>query len=50
MTCRSAILGRGRHKDDDYNDGDDDDDDGLQRNDKITRYYTKKATDLRDVF
>lgn len=43
MTCRSAILGRGRHKDDD-------DDDGLQRNDKITRYYTKKATDLRDVF
>jgi len=47
MTCRSATLGRDRHKDDD---DDYDDDDGLQRNDKITRYYMKKATDLRDVF
>jgi len=44
MTCRSATLGREIHKDDD------DDDDGLPRNDKITRYYMKKATDLRDVF
>jgi len=46
MTCRSSILGQVKHKDDDDND----DDDGLQRNDKITRYYTKKATNLRDVF
>jgi len=48
MTCRSDTLRQGRHKDDD--DDDDDDDDGLQLNDKITRYYMKKATDLRDVF
>jgi len=49
MTCRSATLGRDTHKDDD-DDDDYGDDDGLQRNDKITRYYMKKATDLRDVF
>jgi len=41
-TCRSAVLGRDRHED---NDGDGDD--GLQQNDqKRGRYNTKKATDL----
>lgn len=41
MTCRSAVLGRDRHED---NDGDSND--GLQLNDQITLYNTKKATIL----
>jgi len=45
MTCRSAVLGRDRHEDNDGDGGD-----GLQRNDQIIRRKPPISVLTEDVF